>query len=170
MLNLLQTFWQLTRRRLGPEDLPDSAFLLAMLTVIYVASQFVFDISAYGLVPLIIPLIGIDLVLLFAFVWAVLGITGFKLRFRQTLTAMLGTGALLTLIATPFIVWVRMGGEVAPTPPVLALLVIIIWLIVVYAHIFARALSKPYLIGLVLAVTYYFLNDRILDQAIRQFM
>ena len=98
MLALLEAFFQIMTRRRGPEDLPDSVFLLQVLIAIYLACQLPVGVIMYGWTGTTLALILADLVLLGVFFWTVLRATGNAPRFRQTLSALLGTGALLSLV------------------------------------------------------------------------
>jgi hypothetical protein len=168
MLAVVKIFWQLSLRRLGPEDLPDSGFFLGVTLAIYIAAQFITTMAVYGTVPGTVPLVGMDTLMLCGFTWAVLALTRNLHRFRQTLASLLGTGALLTLLATPFSLWSVSLEGAARTGPSLIVLVIMVWLIIVYAHVYSRAVSRPFGVGVVLAVAYYLLNILMLEQALRR--
>src|SRR5690554_3048467 len=101
MLALIQTFLLIALRRLGPEDLPASGFLLGLVAVAYVAMQLLLALPVYGAGPVLARALLIDVALLVGFAWGLLSLTGHPRRLRQTLTALFGTGALFSLFMLP---------------------------------------------------------------------
>ena len=81
-------------------------------------------------------------------------------RYRQTLTAMFGTGALLGVCMLPFNYW--LDAAATPDKPAIGatigLLAVVSWSLAVNGHIFSRALSTPFAAGLAIAIAYFFLN------------
>ena len=72
MRQVVQVFLQMLFRRLGPEDLPDSGFLLAVTAVMYVLTQFLLAYVVYGAVPQLFSLVALEIALLVAGTWALL--------------------------------------------------------------------------------------------------
>ncbi len=170
MLQVVQAFWEILFRRLGPEDLPDSRFLLIVTAVLYVLTQFLLAYVVYGAVSQLFPLVALGTALLVAGTWTLLLATGKTVRFSQTLTSLLGSGALLTVIAVPVCLWSlnsQGGGQAGSS---LVLLGIMVWLIMVYGHIFSRSLSRPFGVGLLVAVAYFLLSQVLLSETIQQVM
>lgn len=160
MLPILHAFAQITLRRLGPEDLPDSRFLLLLVGLVYAITQLMLAVPIYAFTGPLLRSIVLDVVVLCGFVVGILRLTGHPARFGQTTTAVFGTGALLSLCMLPFNLWLdaaSVPGQ-APLVPTLGLLAIVIWSLVVNAHIFARAMSVHFALGLVVSITYFFLN------------
>ena len=166
MLALIRTFLLIALRRLGPEDLPDSSLLFGLAATAYAAAQVIVALPLYGAGSALLRAVVLDVLLLYACVWGLLRFTGKPLRFRQTLTALFGTGALLTLLLVPLNSWFT----VASTPdqpavlPTAGILLILIWSLVVNGHIVARALSTSFGIGLVFSVIYFFINYLVIWQ------
>jgi hypothetical protein len=167
MLPILDVFLQIALRRRGPEDLPDSQFLLLIAGLAYLATQAVLAMPVYSTASVITRSLALDVLLLCGLLWGMLRLAGRTPRFRQTLTAVLGTGALLGACMLPFNYWIGMAAE-RGTPswagPRIGLLAIISWWIVVNGHIFSRALSAPFAAGLALAIGYFFLNLLVFSQ------
>ncbi len=166
MLPILDVFLQIALRRRGPEDLPDSFFLLVATGLVYVIVQGFLAVDVYATpVALALSLV-LDLLLLCGCLWGLLRLASHMARFRQTLTALFGAGALLGLCMLPFTAWL----QVAATPgkpavgPTLGLLAVLSWSLVVNGHIFSRALSTPFVAGLAVAVAYFFLNYLVFAQ------
>lgn len=160
MLPILDAFLQIALRRRGPEDLPDSRFLLLLAGVVYVATQAALAAPVYGSPLALARSLVLDLVLVCGCVWGLLRLTGHATRYRQTLTAVFGTGALLSMCMLPFNYWVDLtapAGEPA-LGPTIGLLAVVSWSLVVNGHIFSRALSRPFIAGLAISIAYFFLN------------
>src|SRR5262245_44953521 len=136
--------------RRGPESLPSSPFLLWLLLATYLAMVFVVDWFG-GPTP---RWIAIDVVVLgfpVAFVGGTRGAFDALPRFRQTLTALLGAGVLLTVLEAPLAV--SLAHQPPPTTqnqtltlPTLLSLIVVIWAIDITAFVFSRALERPYVL------------------------
>jgi hypothetical protein len=164
MLRIFDAFLQIALRRRGPEDLPDSRFLLVIAGLAYVMVQGLVASAAYDSPLTLARSLVLDLVLLCGLLWGLLRLTGHPGRFRQTLTAMLGTGALLGLAVLPFNLLIDAGGGKPAFWPTIGLLGVVSWSLVVNGHIFSRALSRPFPAGLAIAVSYFFLNYLVFAQ------
>lgn len=166
MLPILAAFLQIALRRRGPEDLPDSRFLLLMAGAAYVVTQALLASSVYATPFALARSLVLDLLLLCGCLWGLLRLAGHTARYRQTLTAVLGTGALLSLCMLPFNYWLDLAAEPGKPAlaPTLGLLAVVSWSLVVNGHIFSRALSRPFVAGLAISVAYFFLNYLVFAQ------
>jgi len=164
MLAYVQAFINIALRRSGPEDLPDSRFLLGLTLVVYLMTQVPLTLIAYGLNDVFVRTMIVSLLLLFGGLWVLLGLTGYRKRYKQTVTAMLGTSALLSVLSIPFSLWRQstLNIESGAAMPSTIIFAIMIWSIAIDGHILARALSRPYGIGLFVAIGYFFLHTTIL--------
>lgn len=98
MWKLLQTFVDIALWRKGPQDLPASRFLAALILVAYVVASFV-QVRLLDLhLRSAMVIIAVDVTMMVAWVWAVLAFFARSQRFIQTFTAMLGVGVLLALL------------------------------------------------------------------------
>ena len=164
MLAYIKALAYIAFRKLGPEDLPDSKFLLGITLAIYLLMQIPLGWIVFGMSIILVQTIVAELLVLAFFLWVLLRLTGYPSRYRQTLTAFLGTSALLTLLSMPFSYWRYMaiqleGGAALPSTIIFA---IMLWSLVIYGHIISRAMSKPFGIGLMVAVSYFFLHTLVL--------
>lgn len=166
MLRILDVFFQIALRRRGPEDLPDSRFLLLLSGCAYVLAQAFLGAPVYGASLTLARSLVLDLLLLCGCLWGLLRLSGHSTRFRQTLTAVLGTGALVSLCMLPFNYWFNMPAEPGKVAlgPGIGLLALISWSLIVNGHIFARALSRPFVAGLAISIFYFFVNSLMLAQ------
>lgn len=152
MLALLQTLLDIIRLRKGPDALPRSSVLLAIV----VAFWLFVDALAGAIIPsfgkssvsgLAISILG---VIIFALV-ATLG--GRNARVTQMLTALIGCGAVLGLAVT-LVIGVALQLQALNLVPVLGVLIvwsITLFSIVVDGHILARTLDRPQLHGVIIA-------------------
>lgn len=166
MLALLEAFFQIATRRRGPEDLPDSQFLLRLALVAYMLAQVPVVGVLYGWTGAALVAIVADTGLLALFFWLMLKVTRHPGRYRRTLTALLGTGALLALAQAPLVFFSKLAGSTGQPPagPTLGLLLVLFWSIVVQAHIASRALSSNFGIGLAVALVYFMLSYQLAGQ------
>ena len=164
MIELIRTFVAIAVRRMGPEDLPASSFLLALTAVVYLLVQFPAAFIVFGVGEEAFITVIYDLGLLIVSLWLLLAVTGKRARYRQTLAAILGTSALLGLMLLPFSLWRRMLGDVEPgtTIPSAVILAIVLWSFAIDGHILSRALSRPFAVGLMVAIVYFFLHTTLL--------
>jgi hypothetical protein len=98
MLKLLQTFLEIALWRKGPQDLPASRALGLLVLFVYVAIGFtrvrLFDLN----LRTAMVNIGVDVLMLSVWLYAVLAFFGRRQRFMQTMTATLGVGVLMQLL------------------------------------------------------------------------
>jgi hypothetical protein len=102
----------------------------------------------------------LDTVLLVTLTGTLLYARGRSARIVQTVTALAGTGAIITLLALPLSGWLR-GADQAAGEGGFALLLLLIltgWSLAIAGHIFRHALSIPYFVGLVLAGAFYWIS------------
>lgn len=163
MLALLDALFQIVMRRRGPEDLPDSAFLLGLLLAAYALVQLPTAVMVFGRAGVGLAAVLVDCLLLAGCFWLLLQWTGHAPRYRQTLAALAGTGALFATAQLPLVYLARLSAiEGQPAAgPTLGLLLLLLWSIVVQAHITARALSASFGLGLGLALVYFVLSYQV---------
>ena len=155
MTVLLQAFIDIALRRRGPGDLPESTALLALTAAAYAAFSAVQSWMLFGLQDLA-GRTAADVLLAGALIWVLLLAIGRRRRFRQTASAVFGTGALLSPLV---IALLALKAPAAASQP-LALLVwagsvaIIVWFTLIVAHILRAALEVRPFTALAVAVAY----------------
>lgn len=167
MLAVLHVFLQIALRRGGPEDLPDSRLLLLLAALAYEITQTLLILAfPDSSPPALLGSLVLDLLLLCLGLWGLLKIAGRSARYGQTLTALFGTGALLGFCMLPFKYWIEWAGDPVRSPlaPAVGMLALIGWSLAVNGHIFSRALSIPSLLGMLVAIGYFFLNFLVFSQ------
>ncbi len=165
MYALIRPFLELCWLRSGPQHLPTSTLLMELTLTAHALAAFLLSL-AY-LAPARALAAGLaETALLAVFVTIVLYLPGHLPRYRQTLTALAGTGAMLSLLAIPVTHWLHTAKAAAdPTgAPALLLLGLVGWSLAITAHILRHALNCVFTRGLVLAVVFSWLSIIIMNQ------
>lgn len=164
MLALVKPFLAICALRLGPQDLPTSSVLLGVTLVAHTVTGIL--LSTVSLPAGTAVLAGFtDTILLCALTASVLFLQRKGIRLYQTLSALAGAGALIGIIALPATSWLHSARETGDDTamPALMLLVLIGWSLVVTGHILRNALSTLFILGLLLAMFFYWLSINILN-------
>ncbi|MDX1514772.1 MAG: hypothetical protein R3174_13625 [Gammaproteobacteria bacterium] len=84
-------------------------------------------------------------------------------RILQTLTAMTGTGAVMTLVAIPIFSWLYGIEKSGGGSPLAGLLVLglIAWSLGISGHILRHALSIPYFLGIFIAFVFFWISHSV---------
>lgn len=150
----LSLFLDICLFRRGPQDVPASDTLLASCLLAYLA------IGVAALLSMSAPLghallYGFsDLLAYGGITWLLLMVARRRQRFLQTFTAMLGSGALLSLVAWPVSTVEADESAIADIAGLL-IWVVIIWSIAVTSHIVRHALDIRYSQAVALAMIYF---------------
>ena len=162
MLRLFLAFVDIMLHRRGPDTIPSSKFLLWLLLALSLVVHFAINWWAGGsgrAAAVDVLVLGLDV----WFVWALLRTFNRQGRLRQTLTAILGAGVLLTVLQAPVVSWlVATPPPADPQTPMVTLPGLLwdllrIWAIDINAFVFSRALERPYLLCVAIVVAYYLL-------------
>lgn len=154
MRALFDLFLDICLFRKGPQHIPASQVLLRA------------TLAAYGISGLLVLLISLepirallvmsaDIALLTGLTYGVLSLSNYHGRFLQTLTALLGTGTLVQLMALPVSLWVSktLEQEIAALPQLLYI-ALLVWSIAIIAHILQQALGVSRSIGVFYTLGY----------------
>lgn len=155
MWRLSLAFVDIALHRRGPEDLPASKFLLGLILLVYVAVNLV---SVQISMPMsrAVAIVLFDALVYVGFIWLLL--RGFRRtrRFPQTATALLGTSSLLALLSIPLFAWNRSiaAEEVQLTPPILLVLLLLLWSVDIGGYVLSKAIDKAYIVGVLIVIVY----------------
>ena len=149
---LLKTYLRLCLLRANPQDLPGSGVLVLSSLAAYAAMDVV------GVLDIISPAsalmaAAVDTLILVAVTHLALRWRRFENRFSQTLAALAGCGALLSLAA--WVVAAMAGRTISPEwiwAPFL------VWYTVVFGHVLRHALSIPMAAGIAAGFLYLMLS------------
>jgi hypothetical protein len=154
VINLFKAFVDIALWRKGPQHLPASVLLLVLVVVLSGVLSLVFrptlDPPEQHLTLLVVLEIGVSL----AWIWLLLAVFRRPERFVQTATAIFGTGVLLT----PLLFGIRTALEgmerTSPllVPVLLGLLTLLVWYLLINAHILRAALEVNLFVAILLTV------------------
>ena len=148
MMVLWRLFRDIVLFKKGPQDVPDSPVLFALVLLADVVISTVVG-ALEGDVSGALVQAFVASVLLLAFVALILLLTSHRERFQKTATAVLGCDALMTLAALP----ISLLSDVLSG---LGLLImgILFWNLLVFAHILKHALGIGYTLSVALALIF----------------
>jgi hypothetical protein len=156
VLALLNYFWDLCLLRAKPQDAPASYMLLLLaLLANLLAGVLVLGDAFGGPVPAFLAALADDL-LLMGFLWVLLTWRDRRSRFLQAMTALLGSGILLSLISFPL--QLVAGTPSQPSAVAawagLSLLLLLVWIHLVMGHILRYTLEVVLAAGILLALVF----------------
>ncbi|MCA1778272.1 MAG: hypothetical protein LC637_02470 [Xanthomonadaceae bacterium] len=146
-----QTVWKIALLRAGPQDLPASAGSFALALTAYIGIVVISGVLGQRQTGAAELLVSLGLPILAAA--AVLGLRGRPARFNQTLAALFGSGALISLINLPL--WLYSATPI-PSALIVLALVGLFWSLAVDGHIWRNALECSFAAGLAIAVLILF--------------
>lgn len=136
--------------RAGPEDLPARSGLLQWSLLAYLAVGVAINLLDTNWTLSLTVSIA-DLIILLTFIWLLLRGYQHLPRLNQTLLALTGCGVLLGIVVMPFLAMFYQYDETEPMGNglLLIMMVIMLWSLMVTAHILRRALdsSAPVAVG-----------------------
>jgi hypothetical protein len=158
VLRLILALVDIMLHRRGPDSLPSSPFLFWLLLAAMLATSFGASAVAGTTVreaAALLLIIGFE----FWFVWAVLFLFQRQRRFRQTMSAVLGTDAILTALTIPLIPFTEQAAPASERFSAASLVITAfeIWSILILAFVLSRALDRPYLLTVAVSIAYVFL-------------
>lgn len=153
---IVRPFVEICLLRRGPQDLPGSTFLLAIMLVAHTVMSILLNAVVLNAWNAILAGV-IDTLLVSILTGSILYLHGFKTRIVQTLSAMTGTGAIISLLAIPLFSWNAGAQQSGSVSAVGSLMVfgIVVWSLAVSGHILRHALSVSYFLGILIAVAFY---------------
>jgi hypothetical protein len=160
LVSILYFFIDLCLLRRAPQDLPGSPVLLGLVLVAAFASSALVSVSAGAGLALALIQAALDLALLMVVLHTAMRMLDRLPRFLQTATAMAGADALIGLVALlPLMLAgpvVESGGAPGATTILAGLLflVLVVWSILVSAHILRHAFDITLGQGAFIAVAY----------------
>jgi fucose 4-O-acetylase-like acetyltransferase len=160
VLALLRAFLDIALHRRGPEDLPASGLLLGLALAAYVAIQLVYLQLPALQVAHPFALLAAETAFTLASVWALLKVFAVERRFRQAVTAYVGTAALFSTLALPLL---QVVTSFDPQSMQFTATAILIWLVVFWAidvssFVLSRAIDRPYVVALGIVLGYELLT------------
>ncbi|MDH3514688.1 MAG: hypothetical protein OEM83_07460 [Gammaproteobacteria bacterium] len=138
--------------RTAPQDLPTSRALMAVVLVAYGAADVITVLDILTLENALV-VAAVDTLLLVAATQLVLQWRRFENRATQTLTALAGSGALLSMLA-----WAGAGLVRGVLAPEWIWAIFLVWYTLVFGHVLRHALSVSYAAGVGASLVYLILS------------
>ena len=143
----------------GPQHLPYSLSLFAILTLLYLASGVLVLTTAMSSGQAAANMV-LDVAVLFAFSYFCLSLLKYRARFVQMVSALAGIGIVYHLLAWPLFIQIhdmqpqQQGAKIAA----LLMLLLISWQVLVYAHVFRHSMQMSMTRALALSFGYLFFS------------
>lgn len=164
MSRLLRIFWEICLFQKAPQEVPYSHGLF----LIFLLAGFVIDNLNLNIAlpkvsfASIIFVVSLHTIILLGSLSVLLILMGYRARIVQTLTALIGTGVIVSFFALPILLIVsRIANDSGYFG--LILLFLNIWSLLITAHILRHALSIGFLLAGLLAFGYFMLSIKIID-------
>ncbi|MBE2293492.1 MAG: hypothetical protein IAF00_01020 [Phycisphaerales bacterium] len=155
---LFDLFLDICLFRKGPQNVPASTALLKICLLAYAASGLLVLVLSTPLQVALLQIL-LDLVLLAGLLYLALILHQHSARFEQTLTAITGSGTLMSLLALPLTAWiVHQGPQGDSEFPWLLILALMAWGIAIMTHILRQAFDTPVWVSALYALGYTFLS------------
>lgn len=146
---LIAAFWGLSTFRIGPQDLPRSQVLLVLATLGNITLSTSINLVQLSFASALLAAM-IEMCVLIGLTAALVFYFGHWPRLVQTLTALMGCGAFIALIA-----WALL--QLIPALPQWLRVSIFFWNLLVMAHILRHALGVHFVAAIFFALGYAFL-------------
>ncbi|MGQ0658266.1 MAG: hypothetical protein ACT4NU_09255 [Chromatiales bacterium] len=161
ILALARAYLDICLFRRGPQDLPASQWLMGVTLGTYALAGFA--LLSFEFAPHLALLAAVaDAGVLWAGTVLLLNLFRHPRRAAQTVTALAGTGLIITVIAIPLAFWLTFGH--APDSdlavPGVLWLVLFGWNVLVTARVLQQAFSTSFTIALVTAIVFIFLSQQ----------
>ena len=158
MYQLIVLFFEICILRKGPQDVPASPWLWRLLLLPYVTVNLLILLLDGSWLRAFAQL-GVETALMVGFCYPLLYFSGKTSRFPQTLSALLGTDAFISLCAIPAVA--SLNTQISEFA-FIAMIVLMGWHWLVNGHIFRHALDRPLLFGLALAFLYILVSTQVM--------
>jgi hypothetical protein len=165
---LIKPFLSLCLLNSTPQDLPSSEMLLGLTLFFYLLVSVILALPFYG-VSLSLMQAVLEVGILIIYTRIVLQLSAHLERYMQTLSALAGTGVIVGVMATPLAYSSQQstGGAMSNSDmTLLAYLLITVWLLVVYGHVFRHALSSGMFVGIIVSLGYILVSSIIIDMVL----
>lgn len=151
MLPLVKTLFDIVLLRKGPDSIPRSSVLFILIVGLWLFSSLV-ELVLIDRIDENDFLIGLFIALVVVICYAmVVVVSGHSSRVLQTISAILGCNALISLaFVAEFVLFTPFLGE-SISGPIAEL--IVLWSVPVEGHIIARAIDRHWYIGIAIAIS-----------------
>jgi len=160
---LLRLFFELCLMKKGPKDVPDSSALLILVFCLYFLAGTVLLSSSLVFTEALMQSL-IETILLGVFVYLLVSFFAIKNRFNQSVTAIYGSGAFITIVSMPFIFWMQSLTDNNGSTGVVGLIVfmLVCWSFTVMANIIRETIEKSFSVSLLLTFCYLYASFQLI--------
>ncbi len=156
MLALFETLFDIIRLRKGPDAIPHSTVLLAIVIGVWLFAAVVVTLTSPEMDQTGFLLSTLGAIVALGCYVAIILFFGRGARLLQAVVAILGCGALLSLASAAADVSLR--HIVGPDPTRTVVILILLWSIPVEGHIIARTIDRHWYFGVVIAMAVFILQ------------
>lgn len=170
---LISLFWSICRLQKGPDAVPHSVVLLSVVLLLN-GLLALLQFALHDTVPMSFLKTLVILGMSVGFTYALLHLGHLAERFMQTLIALNGANFCINCFIIPFVIlqpwlvsWLKtphVGSLFVSSIVLLCVIGINLWLIVVNAHIYSRALDRPFVVGLLATIALLGLDILVFSQ------
>ncbi len=159
MAALFHLFLDICLFRKGPQDVPASGALLWLCLIGYGLSGLAVLLAGFEPALALLETV-VEIILLAGLCYGLLSLAHHRARFVQTLTTLAGTGALLTVMAFPLVIWIGQENARHEQGMLSTLLFfgLVGWSLAVTAHVLRHALSVSRTLGILYATGYFVIS------------
>ena len=161
---LARAMWEICTLRRGPQDIPASFTLMVLMLTLNAVAGAALETIEMSAGSAIIAAV-VDAAAVIVLVRLLLMATRRENRYLQTVTAIAGTGVILSVFAAPAVAWLSAWVEQRRDVgmPMLLWLAVFGWNLLIIAHIFRHAIDTNLAIGFVLAVVFVFIDVQLIN-------
>lgn len=165
MKRLINLFVDICLLRAAPQDLPVASFLVILTLLLNLLTGTVVIVSHFNSVELALLAQLMDLALLALLVRVALNFQRHSGRFVQAISALFGCGILINLVAMPLQLMIGDDPRVSPLGGlgVLFYVVLVIWGMVVVAHILRHTFEIRFGNAMLLSIGYFMLINWLVE-------
>lgn len=158
MYELIKLFFDICLLKKGPEDIPVSSWLLRILIFAYACISLLILLLSVDLYHAILQAV-VEIILILVSSWCILFLAKKLMRFKQTVSALMATGVLISLFSLPAMATLIGAGT---TLSIISIVLLMLWSWVVSGHIYSKALDQAFSFGLGIAFLYILLSFQVM--------
>ncbi len=158
-MKIFLRFIDLCLLKAGPSDIPASQWLMKVTLAIYfILTVIVNQLDLSWNTSLLISVV--DILVMIIFVSLVLNLHNLKVRYIQVITALAGSGCVMTIIAFPIIWWFYQVDpeQQAASFAMIIMIALLTWGFIVVAQIFRQALDVQLGRAMMVTVAYILIS------------
>ena len=153
MYELIKLFFDISIFKKGPQDVPNSRFLLHSLILIYICISFLTLMLNVDVILAISQII-VEIILILGFSSLVLFFSKKTERYIQTVSALFATNGLISIVALVPLASMMAEPKDSPGLSVIVVIFLMVWHWLVSGHIFRHAMDQNLFFGLGVAFLY----------------